>query len=124
MHFATFTGKVQEVKEFGKAVKLTLVSLPGKDSGYEPEYMEAVFKADSWQGKAILALQKGDDDVTIAGSVKRKKWANGNGYSQEILFGELRIPWSLRKREKAEGAVSTSPPKASEAGGGLDDLPF
>lgn len=130
LHTASFTGKVQKVDTFGNAVKVTLVNLPGKESGFEPDYMEAVFKADSYHGKLAATLKKDDDDVTISGRVMKKKWKNGNGFSYEIAFGELYVPWALRKREAAPGSLGggkgggVETAAAPQGDGGLDDIPF
>ena len=98
VHISTFTGKVQKVETFGKVVKVTLVHLPRKDSGYEPSYIEGIFKADGFDGKLMASLQRDDEGVQFSGRTERKKWKNGNGYSMEMPFPTVEVPWALRKR--------------------------
>lgn len=117
---ATVIGKVQEVKEFGEAVKLTLVHIEGKESGYQSQYFDIIAKKDSWQGKLILGLKKDDDDIAVVGSLKKEPWKNNpDRFTMIIKFpSEIRVPWALRDRDKA--AVSAG--STMGTGKGLSNL--
>lgn len=128
-------GKVQEVAEFGEAVKLTLVHIEGKDSGYASQYIDVIVKKDSWQGKLILGLKKDDDDIAVVGSLKKEPWKkNPEKFNMVIKFpSEIRVPWALRDRDKASvsarstmgtGKIAKKPAKTETEDDGLDDIPF
>lgn len=132
MFSGTVVGRVtREPKQFGKAIKFTIVHNPGQNSGFESRFVEITIAESNYQAKSALALVRGDT-VTAAGRIERKKWKNKEGVegiSEEMAFPELHIPYEVYQRAQAEPAAPSADHTLGGGKGPIDpfadeDIPF